>query len=190
MQIAIIGWGSLIWDLEILAPYVNGGWQMGAGPDLPMEFSRVSPKRKMGLAVCLDPVHGVPCRTNVICSSRQALSEAVEDVARRERAPVSQIGWATKDEAHGALPAVVDAVQAWLIDSPYDAAIWTDLDANFESMTGQPFGIAAAIAHLKKLDTEQIAEAHRYIQEAPAATDTPLRQTLSKNAWWQSLDAT
>ena len=49
--IAILGYGSLIWDLEILAPHVAGNWEMRAGPSLPMEFSRISKKRKLGLVV-------------------------------------------------------------------------------------------------------------------------------------------
>jgi hypothetical protein len=33
-----------------------------------MEFSRISPKRAMGLVVCLDPAAGVPCPTHAIGS--------------------------------------------------------------------------------------------------------------------------
>ena len=187
MRIAIIGWGSLIWDLEVLTPHVAGDWQMGVGPDLPMEFSRVSPKRKMGLAVCLDPVDGVPCRTNVIASARADLEQAIDDLAVRERAPVSQIGWATLTDAHSALSDVNTIVQRWLVQSEFQAAIWTDLEANFAQAKGASFSIPAAIAHLKNLNAEQIEEAHRYIVEAPAATDTPLRRTLTVDPWWQSL---
>ena len=57
---AIIGWGSLIWDLESLEPHVRGDWSMGAGPRLPMEFTRVSPKRKRALVVCLDAERTAP----------------------------------------------------------------------------------------------------------------------------------
>jgi len=69
-RFAIIGWGSLIWDLDDLGPHVRGAWAMGAGPRLPMEFTRVSPKRRRALVVCLDPRHGVPCATNAIASAR------------------------------------------------------------------------------------------------------------------------
>ena len=89
---AVIGWGSLIWDLDDLAPHVTGPWRMRAGPRLPMEFARVSPKRKMGLAVCLDETHGVPCRTHVIASLRRRLWRATIDLARRERASPRRIG--------------------------------------------------------------------------------------------------
>ena len=86
-RIAVIGWGSLIWDLDALAPKVTGEWLMKAGPPLPFEFSLVSKKRKMGLAVCLDPDHGDVCPTHVICSAKQDIHEAAEDLFRRERSP-------------------------------------------------------------------------------------------------------
>ncbi|MEM8597347.1 MAG: hypothetical protein AAGF76_12885, partial [Pseudomonadota bacterium] len=63
---AIIGWGSLLWDMDGLEPYVSGAWMLRAGPRLPLEFSRVSPKRLMGLAVCIDPVEGTPCPTHAV----------------------------------------------------------------------------------------------------------------------------
>ena len=90
--IAIIGWGSLLWELENLTPHVQGPWRNRAGPELPLEFSRVSPKRKRALAVCVDLMDGVPCWTSVILSKRGSLAEARTDLARRERAPDGFIG--------------------------------------------------------------------------------------------------
>ena len=84
-RIAILGWGSLLWDLETLAPHVTGGWQHRHGPRLPMEFSRISPKRKMGLVLCLDPEAGAACATHAIRSARPALQDTIADLARRER---------------------------------------------------------------------------------------------------------
>ncbi len=70
-RIAILGWGSLLWDLDDLAAKVDGPWLRRAGPRLPMEFSRISPKRKMGLVLCLDPADGTGCATHAIRSRRQ-----------------------------------------------------------------------------------------------------------------------
>ncbi|WP_316015844.1 hypothetical protein [Roseobacter sp. HKCCA0434] len=188
MRIAIIGWGSLIWDLEILAPQVAGDWRMGAGPMFPLEFSRISPKRKMGLAVCLDPENGDQCPTHAIASIRDVLEEAVEDLAARERAPVSRIGWATAQESFGRLAPVNDLAMAWCAASDeFDACLWTDLEPNFEEREGIPFTVPDAIAYLRTLDAEQIEEAHLYIEEAPPATDTPLRRALDEDAWWRGL---
>ena len=66
-RFAVLGYGSLIWDLDDLAPHVELPWAMGGGPLLPMEFSRISPKRKMGL-LSFSTDNGVPCPTHAIAS--------------------------------------------------------------------------------------------------------------------------
>ena len=186
-KIAIIGWGSLIWDLEILTPHTVGEWQMAAGPRLPMEFSRVSPKRKLALAVCLDPVAGVPCQTHVIRSARSDIRAAVEDLRARERAPEGLIGAYHPDFRHGRMPEVVALVQAWCETSGWDGAVWTDLEPNFKADTGRGFSVAEGIAYLKTLSGESLEEAYNYIQNAPEHTATPLRAALANDNWWQGL---
>ncbi|MEL6583526.1 MAG: hypothetical protein AAFQ36_06805 [Pseudomonadota bacterium] len=186
MSIAILGWGSLLWDLDDLAPKVRGGWQMRAGPRLPMEFSRISPKRKLGLVVCLDPENGVPCATHTIESTRAALSDTVADLAARERAPLERIGFVGEGRSHSRLLAVIDAVEAWLETSPYAAVVWTDLEPNFAEVRGEPFSVQRGMAYLQTLSGENWDEAYRYISEAPADTDTPLRRALAAQPWWHA----
>jgi hypothetical protein len=186
MRIAILGWGSLLWDLDDLAPKIRGAWHMQAGPALPMEFSRISPKRKMGLVVCLDPEHGVPCPTHVIESAAPDLDTARSDLAARERAPLDRIGMLGPDRRAGRLPDVVDRVEAWLSASPWDGAVWTDLEPNFAETRREDFTLARGMAYLKTLSKEQWQEAYRYITEAPSTTDTPLRRALSEQPWWHA----
>ncbi len=186
-KIAIIGWGSLIWDLEILTPHTEGEWQMSAGPALPMEFSRVSPKRKLGLAVCLDPVAGVPCQTHIIRSKREDIHAAIEDLRARERAPEGRIGTFHGDFQHGRMPEVVALVQAWCANKGWDGAVWTDLEPNFKAHTKRGFSVAEGIAYLKSLSEESLEEAYNYIQNAPVQTATPLRAALAADSWWQGL---
>ena len=186
-KIAVIGWGSLIWDIEILAPHVRGDWQMEAGPRLPMEFSRVSPKRKLGLAVCLDPAVGVLCKTHVIRSARSGIHAAMEDLRARERAPEGLIGAYHASFQHGRMPEVVARVRDWCKAGGWDGAVWTDLEPNFEDSTGRIFSVAEGIWYLKTLRGESLEEAFNYIQNAPAQTATPLRAALAKDAWWQGL---
>lgn len=183
---AIIGWGSLIWDLETLAPHVRDGWAMGAGPRLPMEFTRVSPKRKRALVVCLDPEHGAGCRTNAIASARDRVEGAIEDLARRERAPVERIGALCLESGHeqGSKPEVAEAVRRWCEAGGWAGAVWTDLPSNFAEELGEAFSIPRALGYLRTLAGESLDEAVRYIEQAPPATDTPLRRKLGGDAWW------
>ena len=185
-EYAILGWGSLIWDLDDLAPHVRGGWAMGSGPALAMEFTRVSPKRKGALVVCLDAEHGAGCATNVIASARGGIGAAVTDLARRERAPEQRIGAVclASGHAHGSNPEIVESVRRWCVAEGWTGAVWTGLVSNFEDQLGEVFSVPRAVAYLRTLTGDSLDEAVRYIENAPAATDTPLRRALSADEWW------
>lgn len=189
---AVIGWGSLIWDLEVLAPNVTGGWRMREGPRLTLEFSRISPKRKMGLVVCLDPEHGTPCDSHWILSRRRTLRGAVIDLARRERAIPTRIGAVCTASGHsqGRLDPVVRTIRDWCLANGLKGAVWTDLESNFAEHRGQRFSVDGAIAYLDRLTGESRAEAVRYIENAPVTTDTPLRRALADHAPWRKDAAT
>ncbi|GMG81119.1 hypothetical protein LNKW23_03310 [Paralimibaculum aggregatum] len=184
---AVIGWGSLIWDLDDLAPKVTGAWQIGVGPALPLEFCRVSAKRNGALTVVIAAGHGTACPTHAIASRRAAIAEARADLAARERAPEAHIGAVCRisGQRHGSDRRVVALVADWCAASGWDGAVWTDLPSNFAAATGQPFSLAAARAYLAALPPERLADAVGYIESAPATTETPLRRALAGDPWWQ-----
>lgn len=182
-EILVIGYGSLIWDLENLAQHVAGSWHMNAGPRLPLEFSRISPKRLMGLVVCIDPDDGAPCPSHVIASARGDVAAARADLAARERAPLERIGaWGREGLRHGR---IADVVGAWAEAAGAAGAVWTELHPNFAETAGRPFGLDAAENWLLGLSGASRDEAVRYIENAPAATDTALRRHLAARPWWR-----
>ena len=183
--IAIIGWGSLIWDPEILSPHIAPDWRMGAGPALPLEFSRISPKRKMGLAVCIDAEWGTPCATHVAVSLRQETAAARADLAARERAPLDLIGIVCTDTGAAEGPGA-GAVAEWVARNGARGAVWTGLRPNFHDHAGRPFDHDAAEAWLLGLGGASRDEAVRYIENAPAGADTPLRRRLGARDWWRA----
>lgn len=183
---AVIGWGSLIWDLHDLAPVVRGPWRMREGPALRMEFSRISPKRRRALVVVLDPENGVPCQTHAIASRRDSIGRAVADLAARERCAPRRIGAVCLESGHrqGACPQIAGEVARWCRETGWRGAVWTDLVPNFAAETGRRFTVGTGLAYLRGLSGESRAEAVRYIDSAPAETDTPLRRALSAQDWW------
>lgn len=185
---AILGWGSLICELDSLADHVHGGWEMSAGPRLPMEFSRISRKRRRALVVCLDPEHGVACTTNAIASARDRIEPAIADLARREQAPAKRIGALCLATGHqqASKPEVAEAVHRWCETGGWTGAVWTDLPANFADELGAAFSLPRALEYLGTLAGESLEEAVRYIEQAPPATDTPLRRALAAEDWWQA----
>lgn len=189
-RIAILGWGSLIWDLESLASHTTGDWLMERGPRLPMEFSRISPKRKMGLVVCLDPEHGVDCPTHVIRSGKSDIAATIGDLAARERAPLDLIGAVHRGGLQkGRMPLVCSGISKWCHANGWDGAVWTDLAPNFQEHTGLEFSLPRGLTYLQTLASENLTEAHRYIESAPRQTATPMRALLQNNPWWQGLGA-
>jgi hypothetical protein len=184
---AILGWGSLIWDLETLALHVEGDWAMGAGPALAMEFTRVSQKRIGALVVCLDANHGDPCTTHAITSVRNEINSAIDDLARRERTCKQWIGAVclANGHANGTSPEAVEGVRRWCLAEGWAGAVWTDLPSNFEDHLGEVFSVPRAVSYLRGLTGDSLDEAVRYIENAPTATDTPLRRALSVDAWWR-----
>jgi hypothetical protein len=183
---AILGWGSLIWDLDILAPHVHGGWLIERGPRLRMEFTRISPKRKLALAVCLDNEHGVPCPTHVMVSARSDVLAARDDLAERERAPKAEIGAVCLETDLCAGRAdFANQVRDWCIVEGWTGAVWTDLRSNYVALRKEYFSIARAVEYLKTLPDLSLDEAVTYIESAPLTTDTPLRRALAADPWWQ-----
>ena len=186
-RVAILGWGSLIWDPADLAPKVEGPWLMGAGPRLPLEFSRISPKRKRSLVVVIDPDHGAECPTHAILSRRRSVTRAAVDLMKRERSTaIRHVGavCATSGAGRGSHPETVARVRAWVRRVGAKGAVWTDLPRNFERETGAPFSVEAGLDYLAALRGEGAREARRYIDGAPPLTDTPLRRRLADAPWW------
>ncbi len=182
----MIGWGSLIWDLDDLAPKVRGSWAMSDGPALPLEFSRISPKRLMGLVVIVDHTHGAACPTHWIASARASIDAVTDDLAARERTTPDFIGSVCRDSGLERGPApVTAAVRDWCASKGLRGAVWTDLPANFSDHTGAPYSLDAAHSYLRGLEGDSQRESVRYIENAPATTDTPLRRSLATAQWWQ-----
>lgn len=159
---------------------------MGTGPRLPMEFSRISPKRLMSLVVVLDPASGADCPTHWIASRRSSVAEASLDLAGRERCAEDFIGAVCLESGleRGRGP-IVSAVRDWCARAGLGGAVWTELVPNFEAETGAAFAIEPALAYLRGLTGVSLAEAVRYIESAPVTTDTPLRRALAADPWWR-----
>ena len=185
-KIAVIGFGSLLWDLDDLAPKVSGEWKMYQGPVLPLEFSLVSRKRHLALALVIDYLDGAPCPTCVIDSIRSDIRASVIDLAKRERMEPSNIGFIDRAsvQSHSHRKETQQTLWRWIKNSDYDGAVWTDGERNLENLTGKHFSLQTAQDHLWSLRGISLEEARRYIREAPSRVETPLRKALDGSPWW------
>ena len=132
MKIAILGWGSLIWDQRDLPTL--GVWQKG-GPVLPIEFSRITSDGRLTLVI--DEKNGVPVKTRYVESGSGTLGQAIEDLRKREGTSKSMIGVASK--TINIPKSGSDTIKGWADEHKWDAMIWTGLPSNFEDIKNVPF---------------------------------------------------
>ncbi|WP_085936101.1 hypothetical protein [Enhydrobacter aerosaccus] len=178
-RIAILGWGSLLWDEQLTFDQQHDVWQFD-GPLLKIEFSRISTSRAGALTLVLDSRNGTATQVAYCASRRSALLEAVEDLRERESTKnVSNIAYTHRNGEERSRDGETGAVvSAWAIAQGFDAVVWTDLQSNFRQKTGRSFSVDAAVAYLQHLPKDGRRAAFEYINKAPAFVDTPLRRRV------------
>lgn len=186
MRIAVLAWGSLVWDRKGLA--VADDFKPN-GPRLPIEYCRVSGGVRLTLVI--DEAFGASCATYSALSAVGDLDAAIENLRLREGMPgVRGVGFvdvASVQHSDGAMerhPQAVAAIKAWALANGYDAAIWTALASNFHEAdkAAEPFLVETAICYLEALDAPKLAAALDYIRSAPPEVQTPVR--VAVNARW------
>lgn len=178
MKIAILGWGSLIWDPRDLPR--ESFWER-PGASLPLEFSRVSSDGRLTLVIDRD--HGDESETYYAVSPRADLKDAVEDLRIREGTPdKTNIGFVDlkRGRHQGREPKTADVIRAWAQEQHFEGVVWTDLKPNFSKQTGTSFSVAAAVAYLANLPLTARRRALQYIANAPEEISTPLRRELAR----------
>ena len=78
-RIAILGWGSLLWDGDDHFDRWHDAWKYD-GPSLRLEFSRVSSSRLGALTLVIDPQHGSETTVAWCLSKRKDADDAVADL--------------------------------------------------------------------------------------------------------------
>ncbi len=192
-NIAILGWGSLIWDPRTLN--FDGAWRQD-GPRFPLEFARLSASSLTGrgsadgmparLTLTITP--GRPVVPTLWAFSRlETLEGAIADLAHREGCGTGSIGfydWRTGQmQARREAELLRDAVEIWRerVDSdsrPIDAVIWTDLGPKFQEECGLDFNLANVLGFFDGLSGVHWERASAYILRAPRQVATAMRPAL------------
>lgn len=187
MKIALLAWGSLLWDHRPQFDEYREEWQMD-GPQLKLEFSRISRSRCNALTLALDTQNGATCRVAYAFSKRNDPYDAMCDLRCREGTTINNIGVCFSDNSRqqSRNSECLLSVRRWALTKNIDVAIWTDLVTNFENQsTGRkPFSVDNAILHIQALDPEGKAKTAEYMWRAPEFIDTPLRRALCTPPWF------
>lgn len=179
MHIAILGWGSLLWDEQPEFDNNHGPWELD-GPELKVEFSRVSQSRGDALTLVIDSPNGSICRIAHTKSKRRDPEDVIRDLRCRENTTKSNIGIHFTDNSRNQFKDQhsFEAIAAWAKTKALDVVVWTDLSSNFHERCGIAFSVASAVSHIRGLNETAKANAAEYVQRAPAFINTPLRSAL------------
>jgi hypothetical protein len=186
-QIAILGWGSLLWEGGAEFDRWHEEWRYN-GPSLKLEFSRVSSSRLGALTLVIDNDHGVTNTVAWCLSKRKDPQDAIADLRCREGTTLGNIKNLSLSQT---LPedGILRGIAAWAKDQGLDVVIWTALASNFAKELKQPFSVQAAIAYLKRLPPAGKSKAAEYIWCAPDFIQTPLRNAVQREPWFPVLES-
>lgn len=188
MRIAILGWGSLIWDprnLEIDKTLGQNGW-FTDGPMLPIEFARISQDGRLTLVIAQgrDEV-----KTLYSISLFEELDHTILDLAIREGCPKSKIGFFVKSSGlFQSKSNIQNYIESWIKQKDeIEAVIWTDLAMNFKDKIGLELTEENAINYLKYLPNEIKIKAEQYVRRAPTSISTTIRRMIEIELGWTSI---
>lgn len=186
MNIAVIGWGSLIWCPGCLK--IRTRWRK-SGPLLPIEFARVSDDGRLTLVI--HPA-SAPQRTYWALSAMDDLLLARKNLQEREGC-LSLIKIHCYPPALDSPPITPDvsaAIHAWLLTNPgVEVAIWTGLTTNWWDKFNREFSVDEAVGYLDGLEAEhEISEvkfkrAREYVMNTPVSVQTQVRARMREKGW-------
>lgn len=178
MKIAILGWGSLIWDPGELR--FQSSWNP-TGPLLPIEFSRKSSNDRLTLV--LHPEQELQ-QTYWALSDKTYLNEAISALRHREKTIEKHIHYFVKNvTAHPDIENNIKTnLEKWFgMNGDIDSVIWTGLPSNWEGA----FTDEKAVDYLRDLIKQNLAEnAKNYIIKAPPLIRTKVRKRVEQEFGW------
>ena len=129
-SIAILGWGSLLWDNDEKFDGQHGPWFCD-GPKIRIEFSRISSTRKGALTLVIDLKNGQMTEVGYCLSKRAELVDAIKDLEDREES--HRIGFiCAKSGLHCSRYKIIgSSIDKWAKLKSIERVIWTDLESNF-----------------------------------------------------------
>jgi len=194
MQIACLGWGSLIWDPQKLplSPKQPPRWHRD-GPTLPIEFARKSSRDRLTLVVLPQGSEGavqvlwalLDCSNWETARDELAFREFRRDPPPSRAWKEKNIGLWTKGAGGIAVPHR-EQIGQWAIQKGLDVVVWTALGANFGPDGAERVPTKAeALGYLRDVKTKGIsAAAEEYVRRTPVEINTSFRKDIETAFGW------
>lgn len=183
MNIACLGWGSLIWRPDNLL--IHREW-FADGPLLPIEFVRQSNDGRLTLVITN---FAKPVRILWALMATDDLDIAKQSLKIREGIPNSK--FETSISSITIMEETVDeiklTIQEWAKFLKLDAVIWTSLTSKFRETDGIEPTMEEAVSYLSTLNINTQAIAEEYIRRAPRQIDTEFRRKFESTFGWKFL---
>ena len=173
-EIAIIGWGSLIWDPRNLK--IKSNTWYNDGPRLPIEFVRKSKNNRITLVIyppyLLYPEKWVTTYWNFM--DVESIKEARENLQNREGClNLKPIGYFDINSYQSQSFEILNIIKTWVKQKDFSGVIWTDLSPTIS--------LDEVIPHLKSLQGDPYVKAKEYILNTPKQINTPMREKIEKS---------
>lgn len=187
MKIAILGWGSLIWQSKELSYDKTLGWQED-GVFLPVEFSRISSNGGR-LTLVIDKNAEQKVKTLYAVSLYENLDLAMLDLAVREGTGRKSIGYyiTADDKFFPDNFTYKENIREWILNKKIDAVIWTNLSVRFKDKIGLSLNADNVIKYLQTLPEEIKVLAEEYIRKAPEQVETAFRKKIEEQLGWKPI---
>ncbi len=174
LKIAVIGWGSLVWDKRDLS--IKESWYED-GPCLPLEFCRLSSygKSKERVTLVIDE-KGSFCETLWAICTHTNMQDAIKNLKDREGTPPKNI----HSYCRQAIPKtkVEEIIAEWLkAKQEVDEVIWTGLSSNWLELRGTPFSIEDFLSYISSKEHD-LTHIRNYIDKAPKQIKTQARSAF------------
>lgn len=185
MKIAILAWGSLLWNDKQLK--LESNWQKSS-IKLPLNFSRISDKGKGRLTLVVDQ-YGTNNNIYFGITKIQDLNVAINALKTREKTVKKFIGYINlKNNTYRTTNLnnhQLQTIQNWAINNKLDAVIWTDIPPNFQEIMGEPFSVKSAMGYInsQKKDRKMYNKILEYIflSKIYGKIKTPLSDEVIKS---------
>jgi len=189
MKIAIIAWGSLIWQPKDLLFDTEFSWKED-GPILPIEFARISKDGRLTLVITQN---GTFVPTLCSLSKYETLDEAILNLAVREgsgRRSISSYNKSKNEFSHNVF--FKERIVDWINEKGFDAVIWTNLGENWDIKNETKKIVKTIkpderIEYLTNLKGNASALAEEYIRKTPLQIRTKYRAKIEEELNWKPI---